>query len=634
MSRLGPGSLLATQRYAVRERLAAAPGWERWDCHDTTLDRPVVAVTFPAGAPDAAAAIDVARRAASLEDPRLVRILDVVVQDDVAAIIEEPLPQARSLTRIIHDGPLPSEEARRIIGEAATALASAEARGLHHHLVSPDAIRVLADGGVKVRGLSYEAALAGIDIDDGRAGSLRDAQGLCSCLYAALAARWPLRTPPTAVSSTTTPTSTTPATGAGFTTAPFGLDLAPRVGDRFVAPGEIEAGVDAELDELCLVSLANPDREAVGAPGTAAEVVAALRPWSPTPVVDLAVVRPGAQSLGPVAEDDLPPVTPSPERASSPSADRGIVSAGGVAPANAAVGSASVGSAAVGGTAVGSAAVGGTAVGSAAASDTAYRGRSDGWDDYLDDLEETPISEVLADSGEYYSPSTQFGAGSAGRPERKLALLIVGGLVLLLAILGYCGAPKLSPSDLGLSQPARSTLVTAKPTKAAGSSGATTPGATSSPAAGGEATLTPVAVIGGAGFEPQNGGQVANKTAARAYDGDLTTMWQSNKWYATEKFGGLNIPGTGLILDLGQSTPVRQVTLTLPVPQDITVYVANAATTEGATAIGSKVAASGAVVFDAPTPLEGDLVIVYVTKLGPDNAGHFRALVSEVQVLR
>ena len=56
--------------------------------------------------------------------------------------------------------------------------------------------------------------------------------------------------------------------------------------------------------------------------------------------------------------------------------------------------------------------------------------------------------------------------------------------------------------------------------------------------------------------------------------------------------------------------------------------------TEGATAIGSKVAASGAVVFDAPTPLEGDLVIVYVTKLGPDNAGHFRALVSEVQVLR
>ena len=181
MSRLGPGSLLATQRYAVRERLAAAPGWERWDCHDTTLDRPVVAVTFPAGAPDAAAAIDVARRAASLEDPRLVRILDVVVQDDVAAVIEEPLPQARSLTRIIHDGPLPSEEARRIIGEAATALASAEARGLHHHLVSPDAIRVLADGGVKVRGLSYEAALAGIDIDDGRAGSLRDAQGLCSC---------------------------------------------------------------------------------------------------------------------------------------------------------------------------------------------------------------------------------------------------------------------------------------------------------------------------------------------------------------------------------------------------------------------------------------------------------------------
>ena len=578
MSELGPGSLLAEQRYAVRDRLAAAPGWERWDCHDTTLDRSVVAFTFRADAPDAAAAIDVARRAASLEDPRLVRLLDVFVQDSIAAIIEEPLPQARSLTRIIHDGPLPSEEARRIIGEAATALAAAEARGLHHHRVSPDAILVLDYGGIKVRGLSYEAALAGIDIDDGRPGSTRDAQGLCSCLYAALAARWPLTTPPTAAALASPP----------LTTPPFGLDLAPRVGDRFVAPGEIEAGVDAELDELCLVSLASPDGAAVGAPRTAAEVVAALRPWSPTPVVDLAVVRPGAQSLGPVAEDDRPPATP------SPAPDRPATEVSG----------------------------------------TAYRGRADAWDDYLDELEETPISEVLADSGEFYSPSTQFGAGSEGRPERKLALLIVGGLVLLLAVLGYCGAPKLSPSDLGLTQPARSTLVTAKPTKAGGSSAATTPGATSSAADSSAAALAPVAVIGGAGFEPQNGGQVANKTAPRAYDGDLTTMWQSNKWYATEKFGGLNIPGTGLILDLGQSTPVRQVTLNLPVPQDVTVYVANAATTEGATAIGSKVAASGAVVFDAPTPLEGDLVIVYVTKLGLDNAGHFRAMVSEVQVLR
>ncbi len=583
MSGLGPGSLLANQRYAVRERLSATAAWERWDAHDTTLDRPVVAFTFVATAPAAAAAIDVARRAAGLEDPRLLRILDVVVQDDVAAIIEEPLPDARSLTGVIQDGPLPSEEARRILGEAATALASAEARGLHHHLLSSDTIWVLPDGGVKVRGLSYEAALAGVDIDDGDAGNQRDAHGLLACLYAALAARWPL---------------TSPAVD---------LDPAPRVAERIVAPGEIEAGIDAELDDLCVAGLTDGGGPA---PQTPAQVVTALRPWSPTPVIDLAVVRPGAQSLGPVAEDDLPPETQAPEGAPPRVAAASVTAA-------------SVTAASVTAYPVGEAP---RPVASAPEPTPEPPGA---WEAYLDDLQETPISEVLAERGEYYSPSTQFGAGSEGRQERKLALIIVGALVGLLAILGYCGAPRLSPSDLGLVAPSRTVMATAKPTSAgAGATGGT--GA----ASGTEAPLAAVAIIGGAGYEPQNGGQVANKTAPRAYDGDLTTLWQSNKWYATEKFGGLGIPGTGLILDLGQNTPVRQVKVTLPVPQDITVYVAGNATVDGATAIGSKVAASGEVVFDAPTAIDGDLVIVYVTKLGPDTTGRFRAMVSEVQVLR
>jgi hypothetical protein len=295
VSGLGPGSLLADQRYAVRERLSTTAAWERWDAHDTTLDRSVVAFTFAATAPAAAAAIDVARRAAGLEDPRLLRILDVVVQDDLAAIIEEPLPDARSLTQVIHDGPLPSEEARRIVGEAATALASAEARGLHHHLLSSDTIRVLPDGGVKVRGLSYEAALAGIDIDDGRPGSTRDAQGLM---------RLPLCRAGSPLAADLATDRCSPGKPA-VDPPPFGLDLAPRVGDRFVAPGEIEAGIDAELDELCLGASDGGGRPA-------------QHKWSPR----CAVGAPthghrsrggpsGAQSLG-ARRDDLPPATQAP----------------------------------------------------------------------------------------------------------------------------------------------------------------------------------------------------------------------------------------------------------------------------------------------------------------------------------
>lgn len=81
-------------------------------------------------------------------------------------------------------------------------------------------------------------------------------------------------------------------------------------------------------------------------------------------------------------------------------------------------------------------------------------------------------------------------------------------------------------------------------------------------------------------------GQVNSSSAGRAHDGKADTMWRSG-WYASDKFGGLNVPGVGLILDLGQQTEVRQVAVTLPVAQDVTVYLANRASVEGATVVGS-----------------------------------------------
>lgn len=112
-------------------------------------------------------------------------------------------------------------------------------------------------------------------------------------------------------------------------------------------------------------------------------------------------------------------------------------------------------------------------------------------------------------------------------------------------------------------------------------------------------------------------------------------MWRSG-WYASDKFGGLNVPGVGLILDLGQQTEVRQVAVTLPVAQDVTVYLANRASVEGATVVGSSAGRTGTLVFDLPAgPVaSGQLVIVFVTKLGPDGSGRFRAQVAEVAVSR
>ena len=79
---------------------------------------------------------------------------------------------------------------------------------------------------------------------------------------------------------------------------------------------------------------------------------------------------------------------------------------------------------------------------------------------------------------------------------------------------------------------------------------------------------------------------------------------------------------------------MRRVLVTVPAAQDITVYLANRASLDGATKIGSSSGKSGELVFQLPTgPVPaGQLVIIVVTALGPDGEGRFRAQVQEVKV--
>ena len=54
----------------------------------------------------AAAALDAARRAAGIEDPRLVRVLDVGTDQGVGFIVEEPLTGAVPLSHLLQRGGL------------------------------------------------------------------------------------------------------------------------------------------------------------------------------------------------------------------------------------------------------------------------------------------------------------------------------------------------------------------------------------------------------------------------------------------------------------------------------------------------------------------------------------------------
>ncbi len=94
MHGVGPSTVLGG-RYAVQRRLEQLPSSERWSAHDLTLERDVVATCFAEDSAHADAALDAARRAAGLDNHRLVRVLDVGRSDGIAFFIEEALPRRR-----------------------------------------------------------------------------------------------------------------------------------------------------------------------------------------------------------------------------------------------------------------------------------------------------------------------------------------------------------------------------------------------------------------------------------------------------------------------------------------------------------------------------------------------------------
>jgi len=171
--------------------------------------------------PNRAGILDAARRAAGVEDSRLVRILDVGSQSGGSFIVEEAMTGAESLAEILLQGALPAEEARRIAGETATALEAAGQRGLHHLRLTPHCVLRSPDGMIKVSGVAVAAAIDGPDEQepDPAAASRRDSVCVVAITYAALTTRWPLdeQVP--------------------------GLEPAPRVVGGVAAPSEIAAGV-------------------------------------------------------------------------------------------------------------------------------------------------------------------------------------------------------------------------------------------------------------------------------------------------------------------------------------------------------------------------------------------------------
>lgn len=632
MRGIDTGTVLA-DRYVLEELLAQRDETlDYWSATDRTLDRLVAVTVLPASGEFeemAHAVLDGARRTAGVDDPRLVRVLDVGLDDGFCWIVEEGLSEAESLASVVARHPLPAEEARRIVGEAASGLESARRRGLHHLYLNPHAVLRTSEGSIKVSGIGVAAAIEQVDDVTADEASLIDTGDLLSLLYTGLTGRWP---------------------GEPIE----GLRTARRLADGTLpAPSEVVSGVPGDLDALCRMSFGAGYSSDQG-PRTPGELSRQLAPW-PSEMVG----GTGGQAFEP----------------DSPLAGLGAdASLAGAAGAGAAITSAS---AAGDG---GDQADGGEAVGAAGGERAAAGSGWSGQDQWVVDSDaaraadqgapdqRAPDHTTVVEPAYYRTEAGTPGrSGDAGPPaagaagggsdqglpdqgapaiadvglagssadrtsERRqsgVVLVLIAAILVVAVFLAYGAFQGLRP---GIEGPADA---------ASGASAAPTTDDTddtddatqSSAVAGGtdaeeqteaaptteDPPLEPIDLAGITSYDPEGDGDERNDVVDLAIDGDPETAWNSHTYLAAD-WGNLK-SGVGLLVDLGQSQPVSEVELNFPQGDyAVTVYVTDEESREGATSIGSSDDASGATTFTAEQPVTGRYVLIWFSRAwdGPD----------------
>ncbi|WP_432572264.1 hypothetical protein [Kineococcus sp. SYSU DK005] len=238
---------------------------------DTTLDRWVRVRTLEADDPRAAEFLDAGRRAATLTDPHVPRVLDAGTdlregpggERRAAVFVVEEAVEGWSMGDLLREGPLSPAAVRGLVGEAATALEAAARRGLHHTRLTPESVVLGPDAVVRVLGVGVESALQEDPpaVSPTRAAALAnraDAVGLVALVYAGLTGHWPRL--------------------EDLPAAP-GLPTAPTTGGRYDPPvpvKELRADAPNDLDTLCAVTF-GPHEDGPRGP---AELALQLAPWS------------------------------------------------------------------------------------------------------------------------------------------------------------------------------------------------------------------------------------------------------------------------------------------------------------------------------------------------------------------
>ena len=237
--------------------------------------------------------------------------------------------------------------------------------------------------------------------------------------------------------------------------------------------------------------------------------------------------------------------------------------------------------------------------------------------------------------------------------HRRPAFMMVFGVaavLIALAFVGYqlMGSPKPSPSGVtvaanstdrpsqagrgsgGSPDAARSARAPASPSP----SGAAPSGAAPSPAAPTPPPSHSMPAVRAAAFSARAGmGQGDDPQDAHlAIDGRRGTAWHTD-WYTTSRFGNL-YAGTGLIVDMGHPVTITGVRVTLgpAAGARVAIRVGNRPVLADMPRVAISAGPGGVIRMTLARPATGRYVLVWFTRLPPDPAGTFKAVIYGIGV--
>lgn len=599
MQAIGENTVLA-QRYTLTRKLAGRADQALWIATDATLGREVTATVFPADFDHAEAALDSARRAAGVEDRHLPRVLDVGRENGTAYVITEALHGAESIAAMLQFDPLPAEEVRRMVGEAASGLGAASARGLHHLQLTPHDIVTSPDGAVSVLGLPTDAALAGADDMSSEEASRADTVALVQIVYAGLTRRWP-----------------------GAESVPGLQDVSRRADGELPAPSELVSGVPGDLDTLCRTTLG-----ADHGPRTPGELARQLAPWSSERVITSTRRTTGAGGKSAATLHAVPGGDRSAARPTAPVVSRDM-------PVDADATSVAIGgndtdaaTRRTAGAGLVKAALPKVGVGSAAADiDTSDETTQISHSDLVRARERTALPPE--DDDDYdpsyveLEPPVPGLVGHGYEPDHqssRLALLFVVLLVVVAIIFAVIGLHGIGGGSASPDQTASSAA-----SQSASSSGSSSKTATSAKP---KPTAKPLSIQRTTSYGI-NGGE-NSRLAAQATDGNPNSYWNSFDYNTADGRGAGQ--GTGILLDLGSAKSVQNVRITTSGgPSTIKFFVSDAIEPVSTRQPKTTLTGSGT----QTAHLDGvtaRYITIWVTKLSKQDNGQFQERINDVKV--